>query len=125
MTKQNIIDYVMNTPHNTNKAVLSSMLNQLAESGGGIFVVTTSKPDGQQAHVLDKTWEEMFTAANNGMLVIIREYASLDDDVVDKGIYYSFIEAIEHEIGNLYRISVQGYYYTCESPSDYPVEDLG
>lgn len=31
MTKQDIIEYVMNTPHNTNKAVLSSMLNQLTD----------------------------------------------------------------------------------------------
>ena len=35
MTKQDIIDYVMTTPHNTNRAVLNSMLNQLAEGGGG------------------------------------------------------------------------------------------
>ena len=35
MTKQDIIDYVMTTPHNTNRAVLSDMLNQLAEGGGG------------------------------------------------------------------------------------------
>ena len=34
MDKNDIIEYVMNTPHNTNKAVLSSMLNQLAEDGG-------------------------------------------------------------------------------------------
>ena len=35
MDKNDIIEYVMNTPHNTNKAVLSSMLNQLTEGGGG------------------------------------------------------------------------------------------
>ena len=35
MTKQDIIDYVMTTPKNTNKAVLSNMLDQLAEDGGG------------------------------------------------------------------------------------------
>ena len=35
MDKNDIIEYVMNTPHNTNRAVLSSMLNQLTESGGG------------------------------------------------------------------------------------------
>lgn len=35
MDKNDIIEYVMHTPHNTNRAVLSSMLNQLAEDGGG------------------------------------------------------------------------------------------
>ena len=34
MDKNDIINYVMHTPHNTNKAVLSDMLNQLTESGG-------------------------------------------------------------------------------------------
>ena len=35
MDKNDIIEYVMTTPHNTNRAVLSSMLNQLTEGGGG------------------------------------------------------------------------------------------
>lgn len=34
MNKNDIIDYVMHTPHNTNKAVLNSMLNQLTEGSG-------------------------------------------------------------------------------------------
>ena len=32
MTKQDIIEYVMETPHNTNRAVLSSMLNIVIQS---------------------------------------------------------------------------------------------
>ena len=43
MTKNDIIEYVMNTPHNTNKAVLSSMLNQLAEDGGGSSDFSTAE----------------------------------------------------------------------------------
>lgn len=43
MTKQDIIEYVMNTPHNTNKAVLSSMLNQLVEGGGGSSDFSTAE----------------------------------------------------------------------------------
>lgn len=35
MDKNDVIEYVMTTPHNTNRAVLSSMLNQLTEGGGG------------------------------------------------------------------------------------------
>ncbi len=34
MDKNDIIKYVMHTPHNTNKAVLNSMLNQLSEGAG-------------------------------------------------------------------------------------------
>lgn len=33
MTKKEILDYVMNTPYNTNRAVLSSMLDQISGSG--------------------------------------------------------------------------------------------
>lgn len=60
MTKQDIIEYVMHTPHNTNKAVLSSMLDQLTESNGGennlaIYKVnivnnTNAQIRGVQAH---------------------------------------------------------------------------
>ena len=35
MTKKDIIEYVMETPHNTNRAVLESMLDQLSSGGGG------------------------------------------------------------------------------------------
>lgn len=35
MTKQEIIDYIMTTPSNPNKAVLEGMLDSIAEAGGG------------------------------------------------------------------------------------------
>jgi hypothetical protein len=40
MTKQDIIDYVMHTPHNTNRAVLNSMLNQIGGENNPIVVKT-------------------------------------------------------------------------------------
>lgn len=33
MTIEKIVDYVLHTPHNTNKAILISMLKELAASG--------------------------------------------------------------------------------------------
>lgn len=42
MTKQEILDYVMKTPQNTNRAVLSGMLDEIGEGGGsdsGLIVV--------------------------------------------------------------------------------------
>ena len=42
MNKNDILDYVMNTPGNTNRAVLSSMLNSMEGSGSG----GESTPDG-------------------------------------------------------------------------------
>lgn len=55
MDKEKILDYVMHTPHNTNRAVLNSMLNQLIEGGGSgssdlstakvTLINNTSEPD--------------------------------------------------------------------------------
>lgn len=39
MTKQEILDYVMDSPGNTNRAVLSGMLDQMAGGGGGDFSI--------------------------------------------------------------------------------------
>lgn len=33
MTIERIVDYVMHTPHNTNRAVLTQMLKELVKSG--------------------------------------------------------------------------------------------
>lgn len=38
MNKQDIINYVVNTPHNTNKAVLSDMLDEFAAGDNKIEV---------------------------------------------------------------------------------------
>lgn len=35
MTIEKIIEYVLHTPHNTNKAILAEMLKQLIEENGG------------------------------------------------------------------------------------------
>lgn len=35
MTIEQIVEYVLHTPHNTNKAVLISMLKQLIKDNGG------------------------------------------------------------------------------------------
>ena len=35
MSKEDVIDYVMTTPSNPNRAVLSGMLDSIAQSGGG------------------------------------------------------------------------------------------
>lgn len=35
MTIERIVDYVLHTPHNTNKAILIAMLEQLIKDNGG------------------------------------------------------------------------------------------
>lgn len=43
MGKEDVIDYVMTTPGNPNRAVLSGMLDSIAESGGGTVEVSKIK----------------------------------------------------------------------------------
>lgn len=69
MTKEEILDYVMNSPENTNRVVLSDMLNELVNSstGGGGLVVNLSE-DG----VFDKTWKEIYDVISAGASVFLK-----------------------------------------------------
>ena len=49
-----IFDYVMNSPEDTNPAVLRGMLNSIEGGGGGVLVVHSVY--GKQDTSLDKTW---------------------------------------------------------------------
>ena len=48
MTKEEILDYVMNSPENTNRRVLSDMLNELTNSSGG----------GPTVRIVDIVWDD-------------------------------------------------------------------
>ena len=43
MTKQQIIDYVLETPHNTNPAILGQMIDEIGGSSGGSWAVLTEE----------------------------------------------------------------------------------
>lgn len=64
MSKQRIIDYVMNTPGNTNPNVLNSLLDEeMSGSGGGDVVVAhITRESGQDVFVCDMTQEEIESA---------------------------------------------------------------
>lgn len=48
MTKEKIIEYVLTTPHNPNRAVLSDMLETyLADNGGGDAPIPPFPPEGE------------------------------------------------------------------------------
>ena len=66
MTKEEIFDYVMESPENTNPAVLRSMLNELDGGfGGGVLNITDTEG------TLDKTFGEIQEAFESGTPVII------------------------------------------------------
>ena len=71
MDKQDIINYVTETPGNTNKAVLGSMLDSMsggeAASGSDVEVVSiTMMPAGA---TLDKTYIEIDEAYKSGKMI--------------------------------------------------------
>lgn len=76
MDKNDIIEYVMNTPHNTNRAVLSSMLNQLADGSGGdsdlyrILVWITPQEEVQ----CDTSFEDIVSAHDDDGKLIIDQF---------------------------------------------------
>ena len=73
-TKNEIFDYVMNSPENTNPAVLGSMLNNLESGGdtGDPLIVTFS---GEYGNSCDKTFAEIKSAFESGR----RVYATLSN----------------------------------------------
>ena len=68
MTKQDVMDYVMTTPGNPNKAVLSGMLDSIAEAGGDVtplFVHLTYDVNGQFVQADTEELNDLQTALAN------------------------------------------------------------
>ena len=91
MTKEEILDYVMNSPENTNRMVLNDMLNQL-QSGGGWLTVVFSTTD-MENFTADKTCAEVMSAYNS--LVPVYGYIELPDGgyvtIAVKNVYAEYI----------------------------------
>lgn len=65
-TKEEVIGYVMTTPSNPNRAVLSGMLDSVADAGGGTLRVNITSFDPVNGAIYDKTWQEVYDALANG-----------------------------------------------------------
>lgn len=88
-TKDEIFDYVMHSPENTNPAVLGSMLNGLeSEGGGGIeyFDITYTCEEGGEPSI-DKTSTQILSAYNSGK--VVRLIVPAGNQVETDVIYYT------------------------------------
>lgn len=75
MTKEEILDYVMNTPDNTNRMVLSDMLDSFSSGGGNIAPLITTFVDEptEGDYQIDKTFGELLEAFENGTPCILQD----------------------------------------------------
>lgn len=73
MTKEEILDYVMNTPENTNRMVLNDMLNQInSDSGATIRIVDVVWDEDSDKEILSMSFNEIRQAVYNGEIVLLR-----------------------------------------------------
>lgn len=86
MEKEDIVDYVMNTPGNTNRAVLGSMLGEL--SGGGGFPPVTGS--GKSLVSLNGQWQEQngYGYVEPSHDAIIEWDGNTDDKVSVMNVFY-------------------------------------
>lgn len=61
MSKQDVIDYVMETPHNTNRAVLEGLVDTAVE-GNSLFIITPTYDSDTKTWSTDRTWDEVKAA---------------------------------------------------------------
>lgn len=76
MTKEDVLNYVMNTPENTNRRVLEDMIDELINSSSGgsdIFYATIEYTDTDSIEfTCDKTFDELKAAYEAGKLVFVK-----------------------------------------------------
>lgn len=73
MENNNIIDYVMKTPENTNPAILNQMLDQLKGSGAEKACVVSFIYNQQEDNWnIDKLAPEIYEAYTNGQLILAK-----------------------------------------------------
>ena len=109
MDKNDIIDYVMNTPGNTNRAVLSSMLNQFGGGGAdsGVMII-------HENWALDKTMGEIWEAVQRGIILVL---------VDSQGNYYQGAKVCVNDDGSSYYGAVTfngGQMWEAHSADAYP-----
>ena len=118
MGTQEVVDYVMETPHNTNRAVLESMLDSI--SGGGIKMITLFDDDINSEYITSQ-----YGPAYG------RAYINIPVDTVDAGFILVTYEG-DHYFGimsNYHQLSVQDGLPNSELPfvkiglSSYSFED--
>lgn len=124
MSKKDIIDYVMETPGNTNKKVLGRLIDEVEGGGGtGLFVVEEVIDDeNENIHKLDKTFGEIVDAYLSGNHVAKLSSGELQD------VYDNVIEIVVTKTGAgsvvFYSFGSGRILYGASNRDEYPYYDL-
>ena len=120
-TTDEIIEYVMNTPDNSNPAVLRDMLNGL---GGGNSLMIHVNSDG----ILDKTWNEIKATNGNAILILQLTEDSSDSYSIQYlpliGVFASILPEEDPTYGVAFfnAFNMNNKQYLTHSSNDYPRE---
>lgn len=71
MTKEEILDYVVNSPENTNRRVLNDMIDELMSSSGGGGGLIISAQESGVTVTLEKTWAEINAAFSAAQACVV------------------------------------------------------
>lgn len=117
MDKEEIINYVMETPGNSNPAVLGSMLEQYNSGSGSmtpLFVKFTVHPTA--AVTSDKTFADIKSAADSGVPIIAGYTTPASEDIFNM-IYLKSVAstAIVFEIVNVEQSSIRRLRFTMDT----------
>ena len=122
MDKEKIIDYVMQTPENSNPAVLRSLLNQLNTSNDKLIIRVNEDQDEPGTFRLDKTWQEIHDALAEGIFTeIVSSHGEVEVEI-------NFLAYCGTDVANgEYYVSdvLDQVEYSCENPNDYPEAHVG
>lgn len=112
MTKEDILDYVMNTPNNANRMVLNDMLNELQGFSGNCLIVEAQATDS--GYVLNKTAGEII----NAMPIAFVKYDTNNGDV--SGERYQLISSYYVSPASRYVFGTIDADFVAESLESYP-----
>lgn len=132
MDNDKILDYVMNSPANTNPNVLKTMLESGGSgggSGGGSALIVEATYDStNDCFTLQSTWQEILDAFKAGTCQvhwkdIIESVGTAENNVIISRV--SSGPAPFGGEGTAYTVEFSSFTCRCASPNDYPSSCTG
>lgn len=114
-TKEEILNYVDNTPENSNRNVLSGMLDNYGGSGGSLIVTMNNR-------ALNKTWQEINDAFLSGVPVLVAT-SSGDEEAGESTTVHTLVTSVGAEVypgENIFSVKAGQMTFASSSASDYP-----